>query len=153
MMKWASDKRLVPLTSAQIRAARALIRWSAEDLAEASEIGVSTVRRAELDPSESKLTRINDRAIRRTLETAGVCPSIPSSAWGRGADCVAAARGRNDRGGEAPADLGRKNAGCCHLRRETRPEDSITIIDTLNVSGICVARDLEAIGHWQKNAP
>ena len=37
-----------PLTSAQIRAARALIRWSAQELANASSVGVTTIRRAEL---------------------------------------------------------------------------------------------------------
>ena len=36
-----------PLTSAQIRAARALIRWTAEDLARHSTVGVTTIRRAE----------------------------------------------------------------------------------------------------------
>ena len=61
-----------PLTSAQIRAARALIRWSAQDLADASSVGVTTIRRAELTASETKLTRVNDQAIRRTLEAAGV---------------------------------------------------------------------------------
>ena len=61
-----------PLTSAQIRAARALIRWSAQQLADASAVGVTTIRRAELTASETKLTRVNDQAIRRTLETAGV---------------------------------------------------------------------------------
>ena len=65
-------KRSPPLTSAQIRAARALIRWTAEDLAKASEVGVTTIRRAELEPSETKLTRVNDQTIRRTLEEAGV---------------------------------------------------------------------------------
>jgi hypothetical protein len=35
-----------PLTSAQIRAARALIRWSAEDLARQSPVSVTTIRRA-----------------------------------------------------------------------------------------------------------
>jgi hypothetical protein len=72
MSQLANVKRLPPLTSAQIRAARALIRWSAEELAKASEIGVSTIRRAELEPSETKLTRVNDQAIRRTLENAGI---------------------------------------------------------------------------------
>jgi hypothetical protein len=33
---------------------------------------ISTIRRAELEPSETKLTRVNDQAIRRTLEEAGV---------------------------------------------------------------------------------
>ena len=61
-----------PLTSAQIRAARALIRWSAEQLAKETAVGVTTIRRAELTASETKLTRVNDQAIRRTLEAAGV---------------------------------------------------------------------------------
>ena len=65
-------KRSPPLTSAQIRAARALIRWSADDLAKASDVGVTTIRRAELEPSVTKLTRVNDQTIRRTLEEAGV---------------------------------------------------------------------------------
>ena len=61
-----------PLTSAQIRAARALIRWSAQQLADATAIGVTTIRRAELTESQTKLTRANDHAIRRALEAAGV---------------------------------------------------------------------------------
>jgi transcriptional regulator with XRE-family HTH domain len=61
-----------PLTSAQIRAARALIRWSAEDLARHSTVSVTTIRRAELMPSATVLTRANDQAIRRALEQAGV---------------------------------------------------------------------------------
>ena len=60
------------LSSAQIRAARALIRWSAEDLARASAVGVTTIRRAELTESETSLTAANDLAIRRALEVAGV---------------------------------------------------------------------------------
>jgi transcriptional regulator with XRE-family HTH domain len=63
---------LKPLTSAQIRAARALIRWSALQLAEKTAVGVTTIRRAELTASETKLTRVNDQAIRRVLEAAGV---------------------------------------------------------------------------------
>ena len=61
-----------PLTSAQIRAARALIRWSALQLAKETSVGVTTIRRAELTASETKLTRVNDQAIRRVLEEAGV---------------------------------------------------------------------------------
>jgi len=61
-----------PLTSAQIRAARALIRWSALQLANETAVGVTTIRRAELTGSETKLTRVNDQAIRRVLEAAGV---------------------------------------------------------------------------------
>jgi len=60
------------LTSAQIRAARALIRWSAEDLARSSSVGLTTVRRAELAIEETSLTAANNLAIRNALETAGV---------------------------------------------------------------------------------
>jgi hypothetical protein len=61
-----------PLTSAQIRAARALIRWSAEDLARHCTVSVTTIRRAELMPSATALTRANDQVIRAALEQAGV---------------------------------------------------------------------------------
>jgi hypothetical protein len=61
-----------PLTSAQIRAARALIRCSALQLAKETAVGVTTIRRAELTASETRLTRVNDQAIRRVLEAAGV---------------------------------------------------------------------------------
>jgi transcriptional regulator with XRE-family HTH domain len=61
-----------PLTSTQIRAARSLIRWRADDLAAASALSVATVRRAELTETETSLTAANDLAIRRALETAGV---------------------------------------------------------------------------------
>jgi transcriptional regulator with XRE-family HTH domain len=60
------------LTSAQIRAARALIRWSAQDLARETTLSVTTIRRAELRESETSLTSANDRAIRQVLESAGV---------------------------------------------------------------------------------
>ena len=60
------------LSSAQIRAARALLRWSAEDLARESSLGVTTIRRAELADNETSLTAANELAVRRALETAGV---------------------------------------------------------------------------------
>lgn len=60
------------LTSAQIRAARALIRWSAVDLAMHSNVSVATIRRAELTTGRTSLTVSNDLAIRRALEAAGV---------------------------------------------------------------------------------
>ena len=44
-----------PLTSAQIRAARALLRW-----------------RAELADEATSMTAANDLAVRRALETAGI---------------------------------------------------------------------------------
>jgi len=60
------------LTSAQIRAARALVRWSAEDLARQTSLSVTTIRRAELANEESSMTTANDLAVRRALEVAGV---------------------------------------------------------------------------------
>jgi hypothetical protein len=55
-----------------VPSARALIRWSAEQLAKETAMRVTTIRRAELTASATKLTRVNDQAIRRTLEAAGV---------------------------------------------------------------------------------
>jgi hypothetical protein len=72
-MPYGSNKSsLNPLTSAQIRSARALIRWSAEDLARSSAVGLTTIRRAELTENETSMTTANDLAVRRALESAGV---------------------------------------------------------------------------------
>jgi hypothetical protein len=64
--------KLKPLTSGQIRAARALLRWRAEDLARESAVGVATIRRAELAEHETSMTAANNLLLRRTLEAAGV---------------------------------------------------------------------------------
>jgi len=53
-------------------AARALLRWRAEDLAKASAVGVATIRRAELAERQTSMTAANDLAIRRALEDAGI---------------------------------------------------------------------------------
>jgi hypothetical protein len=68
--KWRTVRRA--LTGAQIRAARSLIRWRAEDLAKESSVGVATIRRAELAEGPTALTTANDQAIRRALEAACV---------------------------------------------------------------------------------
>jgi hypothetical protein len=60
------------LSSAQIRAARALLRWSAQDLARESAVGVNTIRRAEVAEERISLTAANGHAIRGALEAAGV---------------------------------------------------------------------------------
>jgi transcriptional regulator with XRE-family HTH domain len=60
------------LTSDQIRAARVLLRWRAEDLARASGVGVATIRRAELASGETSMTVPNDMALRQALVSAGV---------------------------------------------------------------------------------
>ena len=64
--------RTVAITSAQIRAARALLRWSAVDLAGESSVGVNTIRRAEVAENGTSLTAANELAIKRALEAAGV---------------------------------------------------------------------------------
>jgi transcriptional regulator with XRE-family HTH domain len=60
------------ITGAQIRAARSLIRWTADDLAERSKLGVATVRRAESTDGEPSLTVANAAAVQRALEDGGV---------------------------------------------------------------------------------
>lgn len=60
------------ITSDQIRAARALIRWSAADLASASGIGSATIKRMEVMegvPSGNVKTLL---ALKVALESAGV---------------------------------------------------------------------------------
>jgi transcriptional regulator with XRE-family HTH domain len=64
--------KLKSLTSAQIRAARALLRWSAAELAREAALGLATIRRAELSDVETSMTAANDLAVRRALEAAGV---------------------------------------------------------------------------------
>jgi hypothetical protein len=60
------------ISSAQLRAARALLRWSALDLANASKVGVATIRRVEVMEGEIPVTSANEAALRNALESAGV---------------------------------------------------------------------------------
>jgi hypothetical protein len=60
------------LCAAQIRAARALLHWSAEELADHCSVSLRTIRRAELPDQEVTMTAANELSIRRALETAGV---------------------------------------------------------------------------------
>ena len=61
-----------PLTSGQLRAARALLRWSAEDLSRRSSVSLRTIRRAELAEQDPTMTTANKLAVRRALEDAGI---------------------------------------------------------------------------------
>ena len=58
--------------SAQLRAARALLRWSALDLAKASKVGIATIRRVEVIEGKIPVTSANEEALRTALEAAGV---------------------------------------------------------------------------------
>jgi transcriptional regulator with XRE-family HTH domain len=58
------------LTPPQLRAARALVGWSREDLAEKSKMSAQAVREFELGSSDPKLGTVHKW--RRALEAAGV---------------------------------------------------------------------------------
>lgn len=60
------------ITSDQIRAARALVRWSAEELAGHSGVGHSTIRRMEAADGVPAASARNLAAIQKALEAAGV---------------------------------------------------------------------------------
>lgn len=67
-----SQDRKRPLTSDQLRAARALLRWSAEELSRQSSVSLRTIRRAELADEDPTMTVANSVAVRRALENAGI---------------------------------------------------------------------------------
>ena len=60
------------LSGGQIRAARALLRWSVEQLAREASLGRNTIKRAEAKDGKTSLTAANELAIRRAFEGAGV---------------------------------------------------------------------------------
>jgi hypothetical protein len=60
------------ITGSQLRAARSLIRWSADRLATESKLGIATVRRAEAEDGAPPITAANANALQRALEGAGV---------------------------------------------------------------------------------
>lgn len=60
------------LTGAQLRAARALINISGEELAERTQLGLSTIRRAEAEDGPVGTTRANAKLLRTALESLGV---------------------------------------------------------------------------------
>lgn len=71
------------ITSEQLRAARALLRWSAQDLANKAGVGVATVRRCESGEGPISATLANQNAMQRALEEAGVV-FIPKNGGGPG---------------------------------------------------------------------
>ena len=60
------------ILGAQMRAARALLRWSASDLARHSGVSLSTIQRAEAVDGETAMTFPNAAAIRSAFENAEV---------------------------------------------------------------------------------
>lgn len=63
---------MTSITSAQVRAARVLLGWSASDLAKEAGVGTATVSRLEMSVEPLDTKRLSVRAIREALEAAGV---------------------------------------------------------------------------------
>ena len=60
------------ITSAQIRAARALLRWSSEDLSKRSGVGIATIKRLEVMPGVPNGQIRTLLAIKSAFELGGV---------------------------------------------------------------------------------
>jgi len=71
------------LTSEQIRAARALLRWEQRDLAEASGVSLPSIKRLETQPGRLAAQQRTIDAIVDALEAAGV-QFIPQNGGGAG---------------------------------------------------------------------
>ncbi|MBB3770988.1 putative transcriptional regulator [Angulomicrobium tetraedrale] len=71
------------LTSEQVRAARAMLRWEQKHLAEASEVSLPSIKRLETLPGPLAAQARTVSAIQRALEAAGV-QFIPENGGGAG---------------------------------------------------------------------
>jgi hypothetical protein len=60
------------ITGAQIRAARAVLRWSAETLSKRAKVGIQTVKRLEAVDSISPSRSSTLQQVQATLEAAGI---------------------------------------------------------------------------------
>ena len=60
------------ITTPQIRAARALLRWSANDLSDKSGVGISTIKRLEVTEGVPAINISTMVAFQSALESAGV---------------------------------------------------------------------------------
>ena len=60
------------LSSEQVRAARALLRWEQKDLADASGVSLPSIKRLETQRGELAAQPRTEDAIRRSFETAGI---------------------------------------------------------------------------------
>ncbi|MEI5682188.1 helix-turn-helix transcriptional regulator [Mesorhizobium sp. CCNWLW179-1] len=73
----------VELTSDQVRAARALLKWDQKTLAERSKVSVATIKRLEPLSGTIKANKVTVDALRRALEAGGV-EFIPENGGGAG---------------------------------------------------------------------
>jgi transcriptional regulator with XRE-family HTH domain len=60
------------ITGSQIRAARAALRWSAEELAQRAKVGIQTIKRFEAVEGMPPSRSLTLNAVQRALEAEGV---------------------------------------------------------------------------------
>lgn len=70
-------------TGAQLRAARAMVRLSIQDLARMTGLAEGTIKRAEKGDGDAPITNANAKLILATLEARGVV-FLPAGEWGPG---------------------------------------------------------------------
>jgi predicted transcriptional regulator len=75
------------LTSEQVRAARAMLRWEQRQLAEASEVSLPSIKRLESLPGPLAAQARTVSAIQRAFEAAGII-FIPENGGGAGVRLV-----------------------------------------------------------------
>ena len=63
---------MIAITAAQVRAARAMVKWTQQDLARASGVSLPTIKR--MEASDGPIRGITDNVwkVQRALEAAGV---------------------------------------------------------------------------------
>jgi len=71
------------ITPEQIRAARALLKWRASDLAAKTDLSLASIQRMEQDQGTDRASAKNVEAVRKTLDEAGV-EFIPENGAGVG---------------------------------------------------------------------
>ena len=79
----ADQVSILKVSTEQVKAARALLRWSQNDLATASGVSVPTIKRLEAATGQMGGRAETVDAIRQTLEAAGV-EFIPENGGGLG---------------------------------------------------------------------
>jgi hypothetical protein len=72
-----------PITGSQLRAARALVRWNVDDLAESSRVAPDMIVQAEAEDGPVPVTAADARALCMALKKAGV-EFIPEDSAGVG---------------------------------------------------------------------
>src|SRR5215218_3087146 len=85
-----------PITGSQLRAARALVRWNVDDLAESSRVAPDTIVQAETEDGPVPVAAADARALCMALTKAGV-EFIPEDSAGVGVR-FAKRRGKVDEG-------------------------------------------------------